>query len=244
MRSPPEQLPGAAALFLDFDGTLADLAPRPDAVRVDPDLRPTLQRLHRQLGGALALVSGRAQQDLDPFLAPLQLPTAFEHGAVRRRAGQDMAVAPAPPLEAALAAARALVARHPALLMEHKSHSVAVHYRQAPDLEDLCRDRMGQAIAGEPSLHLLQGKAVVEVKSSTVNKGEAITAFLREPPFRGRLPVFAGDDVTDEAGFRRVQQMGGIGIKVGDGPSCASHRVADPPSLRRWLGQLSITSQS
>jgi trehalose 6-phosphate phosphatase len=241
MRSPPEQLPGAAALFLDFDGTLAELAPRPDAVRVDPDLRPTLARLQVALDGALALVSGRAQEDLDPFLDPLQLPTAFEHGAVRRQANQTLSVAPCPPLQSALAAARTLVDQHPGLLMEHKSHSVALHYRLAPHLEGLCRDQMGQAMAGDASLQLLQGKAVVEVKSASVDKGAAIVAFLQEPPFKGRLPVFAGDDVTDEAGFQRVQQLGGIGIKVGDGPSCASHRVADPQALRQWLQHISCT---
>jgi len=239
MRSPPKQLPDAAALFLDFDGTLADLAPRPDAVHVDPGLPPTLERLHLSLGGALALVSGRAKDDLDPFLAPLQLPAAFEHGAVRRRANQTLLVAPTPLLDASLAMARALVDQHPGLIMEHKSHSVALHYRLAPHLEGLCRDRMAQAIAGDATLQLLQGKAVVEVKSVSVNKGQAIVDFLQEPPFVGRLPVFAGDDVTDEAGFQRVQQLGGIGIKVGEGPSSASHRVADPQALRQWLQQLS-----
>ncbi|MEZ5644699.1 MAG: trehalose-phosphatase [Burkholderiaceae bacterium] len=238
MRSLPEQLPGAAALFLDFDGTLAELAPRPDAVRVDPDLPATLKRLQARLGGALAVVSGRAQPDLDPYLSPLRLPAAFEHGAVRRLANQTMVVAPSPPLDAALATARNLVASHEGLLMEHKSHSVALHYRLAPDLEALCHDRMRQAIAGEPSLQLLQGKAVVEVKAATVNKGQAIADFLQEAPFSGRVPVFAGDDVTDEAGFRRVQQLGGIGIKVGDGPSCAVHRVSSPQALRQWLRQL------
>lgn len=239
MRSPPEQLPGATALFLDFDGTLADLAPTPDAVQIDPALRPALERLQAQLGGALALVSGRAQDDLDPFLAPLRLPTAFEHGAVRRRADQTLSVTPPPPLESALLKARALIQGHAGLLMEHKSHSVALHYRLAPQLEGLCRDQMGQAIAGDAALQLLLGKAVVEVKSVTVNKGEAIAAFLQETPFQGRLPVFAGDDVTDEAGFARVQQLGGIGIKVGDGPSCATHRIASPQALRDWLQRLS-----
>lgn len=238
MRSPPVLVPDAAALFLDFDGTLADLASRPDAVKVDPGLRPALERLQAMLGGALALVSGRAQDDLDPYLAPLRLPTAFEHGAVRRRADQTLSVAPQPPLKAALLTARALVNRHPGLIMEQKSHSVALHYRLAPQLESLCREHMGRAIASEDSLQLLLGKAVVEVKSVAVNKGEAIVAFLQEAPFRGRVPVFAGDDVTDEAGFRRVQQLGGIGIKVGDGPSCATHRMADPHALRQWLHKL------
>ena len=148
MRSPPEQLLGACALFLDFDGTLAELAPRPDAVQVDPDLRPTLERLQVALDGALALVSGRTQDDLDPFLNPLRLPAAFEHGAVRRRADHTLCVAPAPPLGAALATAQALVQQHPGLIMEHKSHSVALHYRLAPQLETRCRERMAQAIAG------------------------------------------------------------------------------------------------
>jgi trehalose 6-phosphate phosphatase len=232
-----EGLPASAALFLDFDGTLAELAPRPDAVVVSRDLVNLLGRLHAQLGGALALVTGRAQADIEPLLAPLQLPAAFEHGAVRRTGDGHLSCASAPALGPALQVAHALAARHPGLLVEHKQTAMALHFRLAPELEMLCVTALGEAIADDPGLQLLRGKAVAEVKSVRVSKGLAIEAFMNEAPFAGRSPVFAGDDVTDEAGFAVVQRLGGTGIKVGEGPSCAAQRIADPATLRRWLQQ-------
>jgi trehalose 6-phosphate phosphatase len=237
MQSTNERLSASAALFLDFDGTLAELAPRPDAVVVSRDLVNLLGQLHAQLGGALALVTGRAQADIEPLLAPLQLPAAFEHGAVRRCAEGRTAQATAPDLGPALLVAHALAALHPGLLVEHKQTALALHFRLAPDLETLCVTALSEAIAHDPGLQLLRGKAVAEVKSAQVSKGLAIEAFMQEAPFQGRCPVFAGDDVTDEAGFAVVQRLGGTGIKVGEGPSCAALRMASPAALRRWLQQ-------
>ena len=127
------------------------------------------------------------------------------------------------------------LAGHGGLLLERKQTSMALHYRQAPMLEALCMSTLQQAIANEPGLQLLRGKAVVEVKSARVSKGAAIEAFMQEVPFAGRTPVFAGDDVTDEAGFEVVQRLGGEGIKVGNGPTHARHRCPDPQALRAWL---------
>jgi trehalose 6-phosphate phosphatase len=231
----PELLASTSALFLDFDGTLAELAPRPDAVVVPLTLGPLLLELHGRLGGALALVTGRAQVDIDALLGPLPLPAAFEHGAVRRTAqGQTERLA-TPDLRAALSVAQALAARHPGLLVEHKQTAVALHYRLAPALEALCVARMQAAIAAGEDLQLLHGKAVVEVKSARVSKGLAIQAFMREAPFTGRVPVFAGDDVTDEPGFAVVQRLGGAGIKVGAGPSAARYRLDNPVAVHDWL---------
>ena len=224
-----------SALFLDFDGTLADLAPRPDAVVVPQDLPALLTALHERLNGALALVTGRAQADMERLLGALRLPAAFEHGAVRRPANGPMAVAPSTPLDRCLAAAQGLLARHQGLLLEHKRTSLALHFRLAPELEALCVNTLDEAVQSEPGLQLLRGKAVVEIKSALVNKGTAIRAFINEAPFAGRMPVFAGDDVTDEAGFEAVQSLGGAGIKVGMGDSVALHRLPDPHSLRAWL---------
>ncbi len=226
-----------SALFLDFDGTLAELAPRPEAVVVPRDLVAVLQQLHERLGGALALVTGRAQADIEPLLAPLHIPAAFEHGAVRRCAEGRLVLADAPDLSRALSAARRLAERHPGLLVEHKRTAMALHYRLAPELQDLCNSTLAEAIAQQPHLQLLRGKAVVEVKLARVSKGLAIEAFMAEAPFKGREPVFAGDDVTDEAGFEVVQRLGGIGIKVGEGQSQASLRIAHPLALRAWLQQ-------
>ncbi|MFW5329801.1 trehalose-phosphatase [Hydrogenophaga sp. ZJX-1] len=235
MSTLPSLLAGPCALFLDFDGTLAELAPRPDEVVVPRELVTLLEQLHTQLDGALALVTGRAQADIDPYLAPLLLPAAFEHGAVRRSRLGTTSTDQRPDLGPVLAAAQALAAHHPGLLVEHKKTAVALHFRLAPELDAECTAVMTAAIRHNPDLQLLRGKAVVEVKSAHVGKGLAIAAFMAEPPFKGRQPLFAGDDVTDESGFDVVQRLGGSGIKVGEGPSCASHRIAHPQALHQWL---------
>lgn len=237
-------LPGLSthrsALFLDFDGTLADLAGRPDAVVVPPDLAALLDALHRRLGGAFALVTGRSRADLLGLLPAADWPAAFEHGAVRRSAHGIVIGSNADDLSAAITAAQALAARHHGLLVEVKQTSLALHYRLNPALATTCVDTLAAAIADQPGLQLLHGKAVVEVKSARVGKGLAIEAFMKEAPFAGRVPVFAGDDVTDEAGFEAVQRLGGLAIKVGDGPSAARHRCATPQALRAWLQQLMV----
>jgi trehalose 6-phosphate phosphatase len=237
MSAPLPPLTKQSALFLDFDGTLAELAPRPDAIVVPVELLSLLQRLHDQLDGALAIVTGRAQADIEPFLTPLKLPSAFEHGAIRRNAQQRILEAEPPALDTVLAAAQALAARHTGLLVERKRNSVALHFRLAPHLESECLRTMENAVRNVPGLQLLRGKAVIEAKSSQVGKGLAIDAFMAEAPFAGRSPVYAGDDVTDEPGFESVQRQGGAGIKVGPGESVARHRVSDPQALRHWLHQ-------
>lgn len=225
----------AHALFLDFDGTLAELAPSPEAVQVATGLVPTLAALHRHLGGALAIVTGRRQSDIDGFLAPLQLPLASEHGAQYRLSEAfHPAVAP-PDLSPVLLAAHALAERHPGLLVEPKRASVALHYRLAPHLEAVCHDALAHAMQGMEGVELLRGKFVFEVKPRGVHKGQAILDFMTMAPFAGRSPVFVGDDVTDEAGFAAVQALGGWGIKVGEGPTMAQHRCMTPAALRGWL---------
>lgn len=235
----PRLLTTRSALFLDFDGTLTDIAPRPGDVVVHDDLPKLLGHWYRRLGGAMALVTGRAQADIDPLLLPLglTLPVAYEHGAVRRSADQTLVMAEPPPLDRALAAAQAMASRHTGLLVEHKRASVALHYRLAPALAPDCVAAMTEAVDDDPSLQLLHGKAVIEVKSARVGKGWAIEAFMAEPPFLGRVPVFVGDDVTDEPGFVAVQRLGGDGIKVGPGESAAAHRIDNPDDLRHWLQQ-------
>lgn len=223
------------ALFLDFDGTLADIAPRPDDVHLDNTIPPTLTRLQQKLGGALALITGRPMDDIDDLLAPLRLPAAYEHGAVLRMADGEVLRAVAPDLGNIRAVARQLVRQYPALMLEEKSASLALHFRQAPELETVCLKVLTSVMSEHPDLKLLQGKAVMEIKSASVHKGMAIATFMRQNPFRGRIPVFAGDDVTDEAGFLTVQQMGGLGIKVGEGPTVATVRLPDPPAFRQWL---------
>jgi trehalose 6-phosphate phosphatase len=232
--TPPPLRPDHA-LFLDFDGTLVEIAPSPDSIVLDPMLPAALSRLADRLGGALALVSGRPIADIDRWLAPLRLPSAGVHGAERRDGdGQLSAVAP-PELAALADRLEALVREHPGLLLERKSASVALHYRQAPALEALCRAALAELLAPLPGLRLLQGKQVLEVLPPAVGKGQAIEAFLREPPFAGRRPLFVGDDVTDEDGFEAVQRHGGIAVKVGPGESGAACRLDSPAAVRQWL---------
>lgn len=223
------------ALFLDFDGTLAELAPQPHAVRVATGLVRTLEVLHQGLNGALAIVTGRTIVDIDRFLSPLQLPIAAEHGSQYRMVdGRTPGITPSD-LQVALDAADSLVTLHPGLLVERKTAAVALHYRQHPELETLCREVMQAAAAQMRGVELLQGKCVIEIKPACVNKGQAIASFMNEAPFAGRVPIFVGDDLTDEPGFSAAQQLGGKGIKVGEGATVALHRCMTPAALRGWL---------
>lgn len=225
----------AHALFLDFDGTLIELAPRPEAVRIASGLVPTLAAMQAHLGGALAIVTGRPEADIDGFLAPLRLPLASEHGAQYRLFGESLPSVATPDLTQVLHTAQALAARHAGLLVETKRASIALHYRQAPHLEAHCVLAMERAVQGLDGVELLRGKCVLEVKPRGVHKGQAIIDFMTQPPFAGRMPVFVGDDVTDEAGFAAVHALGGWGIKVGEGPTMAQHRCMTPAALRGWL---------
>lgn len=224
-----------SALFLDFDGTLADLASRPDAVRIPADLPPLLDALHAHLGGALAIVTGRGRADLQRWLPAQRWPGAYEHGALRLDAEGRLRQADAPELGPIAAAARAFAARHPGLVLEIKQTSLSLHYRLHPALGPACVELLARAIEGRAGWQLMHGKAVAEVKPAHVGKGRAIAAFMAEAPFAGRRPCFAGDDVTDEDGFAAVQALGGDAIKVGEGATRAQHRCADPSSLRAWL---------
>ena len=226
--------PGCA-IFLDFDGTLVDLAATPDGVQLQPGLREALVRLAAQHGGALAIVSGRPLDQIDAMLAPLVLPVAGVHGVERRGFDGQLHVAPTPDISPVLSRAQSLAVLHPGLLVEHKRGAVALHYRLAPELEHLCVREMTAAVQACPGVLLLHGKMVLEAKPAASDKGGAIAAFMREAPFAGRVPVFAGDDTTDEAGFAYVQQAGGTGVKVGAGASVAERRLDSPDALRAVL---------
>lgn len=234
MQKPPRLTPDAA-LFLDFDGTLVALAETPEAIEVPPALVGLLTDLHGLLGGALAVVSGRQIDVLDRFLAPLRLPSAGEHGVQRRDAEGNMQEQRPPDLAFVLDACNDLAGAYKGLLVERKHSAIALHYRMAPDMGDVCRDALVRLLADQPQLELLHGKFVFEVKPAGVNKGVAIDAFMRETPFAGRVPVFAGDDTTDETGFAVVQPRGGVAIKVGSGPTQALHHLDSTLAVYEWL---------
>ncbi|MBC7993739.1 MAG: trehalose-phosphatase [Rhizobacter sp.] len=223
------------ALFVDFDGTLVEIAPRPDAVVLPAGMVQLLATLHTRLGGALAVVSGRPIAQLDAFLAPLSLPAAGLHGAERRSASGVVTRLTPADLTQVVADLQALAAVHAGLLVEPKPGAVALHYRLAPDCELLAQQVMQAALQRSPGMVLMHGKMVIEMKPAAASKGRAIEAFMAEPPFAGRRPLFAGDDTTDESGFAVVQAAGGIGIKVGPGPTQARHRLDTPTRLHAWL---------
>jgi trehalose 6-phosphate phosphatase len=234
---PPPSLARHHALFLDFDGTLAPIAPRPDEVKLPSWVVPTLRALREPLDGALVIVSGRPLAELDSFLSPLRLPAAGVHGIERRLADGRIRVHAGPPPPEVAEAAQALVARHPGLLIERKPGALALHYRQRPELEALCLETIDAAVAGSPEWQALRGKCVVEVKPRRISKGAALKAFLAEPGFAGRTPVFVGDDATDEDGMREAQAAGGCGVKVGEGETLARHRLPDVAAVARWLAR-------
>ena len=232
----PPPLGRRAALFLDLDGTLAPFAPRPQDVRLPSWVVPALQRLMQQLDGALAIVSGRPLAELDQLLRPLRLPAAGVHGIERRLADGRLRVHSAEPPPAVRRVAQALADRHPGLLLEPKPGGLALHYRAAPQLAARCLAELGRALRGAEDWELLQGHCVLEVKPRRVSKGTVVAAFMAEPAFAARLPVFVGDDTSDEDGIGAAQAAGGIGVKVGGGPSCARYRLAHPDAVKRWLG--------
>ena len=227
------------ALYLDFDGTLAELAGHPDEVRVDPALAGLLALLGERLHGALAVVSGRSIDDLDRMLHPSRPAAAGQHG-LEHRDGDGRRVRAADTAELAAARTRLhdFMQARPGLLLEDKGGALALHYRSAPELEDDCRAQMQAALGGLPRHHVLEGKMVLELKPCDANKGEAIRRFSTRAPFRGRVPVFAGDDRTDEDGFDWVNANGGISVKVGPGETRASCRVADVSALHGWLAHV------
>lgn len=227
-----------AAFFFDFDGTLVELAATPDGIHVPAALPHRLAALRAACGGALAIVSGRGIDAIDAFLAMPDLPIAGLHGAERRDMHGALTHTGLDEVRLAhiVADLAALAQQHAGLLLEPKRASVAFHYRNAPACEALVRDAVERAAARYPEHYAVQpGKMVFELKPKGVDKGRAVQAFLSEAPFAGRVPLFAGDDLTDEAAFAAVQAAGGLGIKVGDGETCARMLVPAVPDLAALL---------
>lgn len=234
------------AVFIDFDGTLVEIAPAPDAVEVPADLAQDVESACRSFDGAMAVVSGRAISDLDRYL-PTSLPVAGGHGSERRRA--DGSVVALPPERAAAAAAiadrlEAFASGNQGLILERKASAVALHYRLAPELKDECIRKMAEAVADVPEFGVVEGKMVVEARPLEASKGAAVRAFMQEAPFSGRFPVFIGDDITDEDGFIAAQELGGIGVKVGDGETSARLRTPDVGSALAIIRGLAAKAEA
>jgi trehalose 6-phosphate phosphatase len=222
-------------LFLDFDGTLIPIAPRPQDVRVPGWVVPVLKQLHERLDGAIALVSGRPLSGLDGLLRPLRLSAAGVHGVERRRSDGRIHVHSGELPAAVRQAADVLAQRNASLLVEPKPGALAVHFRARPELESLCLLLLRAALVGAEGWEIQRGPCVAEVKPTRVSKGRAVAAFLTEPAFSGHVPVYVGFDDSDEDGIAAAQQHGGFGVKVGQGASCALHRLSDPQAVGHWL---------
>lgn len=238
-----DNLLSGIALFLDVDGTLLEIAAKPQAVSVSDDLRERLRALALAGRGGVALVSGRAISDLDALFTPLALPSAglhgFEHrgatGACRRRPLPSAAA-----LRTAREAMLQLARRHPGLFVEDKQFALALHYRGAAQLEETAVAAMREIAARvAEDLELQRGKMVVELRPLGATKARAVAEFLEEAPFIGRLPVFIGDDLTDEPAFELVNRLHGLSAVVNAArPSAARARLTDVAAVHGWLAQL------
>lgn len=226
------------AYFFDIDGTLLEIAATPSVVFVDREMVDLIKQLFRACGGAVALISGRPIADIDALFSGLEIPVAGQHGVERRDAAGRVTRHPFPVdrLDEARSQLRDAVSLHPGLLLEDKGLSLALHYRQAPNLagyaQGLIRS-VQQALGAEFCIQ--SGKQVIELKPAGKDKGIAVREFMDETPFAGRTPVFVGDDETDEFGFAMVNRMGGRSVKVGEGATSARWRLRDVQSVHAWL---------
>lgn len=226
------------ALLLDVDGTLLDLASRPQDVHVPEELRGVLQRLARCAHCALALVSGRPIAQLDALFAPLKLATIGCHGA-EMRVQPDAQIRRHPPLtDEVRRDLLALASQFPGALLEDKRCSIALHFRKMPALERPLKQAAEVFAAAHPALELLSGKAVIEFKQRGYDKATACAELLQERPFRGRTPVFLGDDITDERVFRLLPELSGVGISIGCLFEGAHFVLRSPAAVRQWLREL------
>ncbi len=235
----PSLDPDHDSLFLDLDGTLAPLAPRPQDVVADPTRNALLAALSSRMQGRVAVVSGRTIEDVDRILSGKIQAVAGVHGLTRRTSdGRFILAALHPGLGETRAAFKAFAAALPGLLIEDKTASIALHYRGAPQLERQAI-ALAERLAAKTGLVAQRGAAVIELRTPGADKGDAVAAFLAEPPFVGGRPVFVGDDLTDEDAFIFVERMGGQGVLVGPKrDTAASRRLEDVAAVLTWLQEI------
>jgi trehalose 6-phosphate phosphatase len=230
-----------SAVLLDVDGTIVDIAPTPVDVKVQPRLIKALRTIARETDGAVAFVSGRPLADLDRMFAPLKLAAVAGHGAEMRLSGNGKPSRYDTPIGGDLRGQfKAFVSKLDGIILEDKGYSLALHYRLAPQHAAAVREAVAAACAPYPadSIEVLPGKAVIEVKSAAFNKGTGIRELMRFPPFRGRKPVFVGDDVTDQAAFKVMPEFGGKAFSVGHKMKGLDGCFPNPQDVREWLYQI------
>lgn len=226
------------AYFFDIDGTLAEIAAHPRGARVERRVRDLIERLFQESGGAVALMTGRSIEDADRLMHNLAMPVAGQHGLERRTASGEIVrhEFDANAFSTACDEISRRTAAMRGLITEMKGSSIAIHYRGAPERKDAVHEIMDAALASlGDRFTSLNGKMVAELKPAGKDKGIAIAEFLQEAPFAGRIPVFAGDDVTDEDGFKAVNLAAGHSIKVGVGPTSARWRLRTVTAVHDWL---------
>lgn len=236
LTAPPIPATGEIALFLDLDGTLAPLAPTPDAVLADPRRTDVLRALDHVLNGRVAIVSGRTLEEIDRIAGGAAHSASGVHGLERRRRDGSLDGTEASRHVAdAVAAFEAFAANRPGVIVEDKAVSAGLHFRQSPDAEDAAR-ALAARISDSTGLELQPGHMVLELKTPGADKGQAVRAFMAEPPFSGATPIMVGDDLTDEAGFRAASALGGYGVLVGpERETAARHRLDDVEAVLTWL---------
>lgn len=231
----PPLLQPDSALFLDFDGTLAEFAPHPDGVTIDAGLPGLLAELRARLGGAVALVTGRTLAGLDTVTGLPPQAGAGLHGLeLRFESGQTVSSGNPEGASRIARRLREQFGLDQRLVIEDKGAAVALHWRQAPERADECIAAM-QEVAASPEFEILRGHAVIEARPRGTNKGAALAALSKQGSFAGRRPVFVGDDLTDEDGFRAAALLGGYGVKVGPGKTGARFRIPDVDEVHAWL---------
>lgn len=243
--TPPTTFPGRglseAALFLDFDGTLVDIAAGPDLIKIPDRLPGLLADVHRATGGALALVSGRSVGALLKFLPNVPCTLVGGHGAEMRRDGQmyKHPLSDAPATRSIGDACTDFAAGHAGLEAELKPTGAVLHFRQAPHAEDAARRFATRLCIDWPDFELHDAKMAIELRPRDVGKDIAVTHLMEQPPFAGRRSVFFGDDRTDEPALALVAKAGGLSVHIGEGPSYAEFRLATPAdvlnTLTRWI---------
>lgn len=234
--TPPVALLDGAALFLDFDGTLTDLAETPDSIRVSPHLPRLLERLRRRLDGRLALVSGRSIADLERHVSVEGIPFSGSHGLELRLADGTQVPLQAPRgFDEVRDRVRRFAGERGGLLVEDKPAGVALHFRRAADAARPVADFM-EHLARESGLVVQHGNMVVELRPRGADKGDAVRALMKDAPFAGARPVFVGDDLTDEHAFAAVADMGGAGVLVGPlRETAALYRLPSVAGVAEWL---------
>lgn len=236
---PPPDLLDGAALFLDFDGTLVELAETPDAIRVAPDLGPLLERLRRRLDDRIAIVSGRSLADLERHVPASGIAFSGSHGLELRLAdGTQLPLSVPIGLDDVRDEVEAFAAGAEGLLVEGKPAGIALHYRLAPGQEARAGKFM-EGLARKRGWTVQRGSMVFELRPTGATKGDALLAFMTEPKFAGTRPVFVGDDLTDEHGFEAAAGLGGAGILIGPlRETAARHRLESVAAVREWMRRI------